>query len=146
MPANTDKTNLKAYSDYDLLRVESLVRYFHAAARFPVRATWLKAIKVLNNRTWSGLTLVNATAYFPLAEKTIKGHIVQSRQVIRSTKPKIPQQPIPYTSPDKSPLPSTKSKELHMHTVHISKLYTDDTGIFPIKARSRNQYLIVAYH
>ena len=33
-----------------------------------------------------------------------------------------------------------------MHTVHISKLYTDDTGIFPIKTRSRNQYFMVAYH
>ena len=33
-----------------------------------------------------------------------------------------------------------------MHTVHISKLYIDDTGILPIKARSRNQCLIVAYH
>ena len=38
------------------------------------------------------------------------------------------------------------SNELHMHTVHISKLYTDDTGHFPIKARRGNQYLIVAYH
>ena len=33
-----------------------------------------------------------------------------------------------------------------MHTVHTSKLYTDDTGRFPIKARSGNQYLMVAYH
>ena len=33
-----------------------------------------------------------------------------------------------------------------MHTVHISKLYTDDTGRLPIKARSGNQYLMVAYH
>ena len=33
-----------------------------------------------------------------------------------------------------------------MHTVHISKLYTSDTGRFPIKARSGNQYLMVAYH
>ena len=33
-----------------------------------------------------------------------------------------------------------------MHTVHISKLYNDNIGIFPIKARSENQYLMVAYH
>ena len=33
-----------------------------------------------------------------------------------------------------------------MHTVHISNLYTYYTGNFPIKARSGNQYLIVAYH
>ena len=33
-----------------------------------------------------------------------------------------------------------------MHTVYIGKLYTNDTGRFPIKARSGNQYLMVAYH
>ena len=33
-----------------------------------------------------------------------------------------------------------------MHTVHISKLYTDDTGIFPIKEIIGNQYLMRAYH
>ena len=33
-----------------------------------------------------------------------------------------------------------------MYTVHTSTLYTDDTGRSPIKARSRNQYLMVAYH
>ena len=33
-----------------------------------------------------------------------------------------------------------------MNTVHISKLYNDNIGIFPIKERSGNQYLMVAYH
>ena len=33
-----------------------------------------------------------------------------------------------------------------MHTVHISKIYAYDTGRFPIKARSGDQYLMVAYH
>ena len=107
---------------------------------------WLKAIKVVNYLTWPGLILASATVYCPLADETIKVHIVQLRQGVQSTKPKIPRRRIPYTSPEESPLPSTKSKELHMHTVHISKLYTDDTRRFPIKARSGNQYLIVAHH
>ena len=29
---------------------------------------------------------------------------------------------------------------------HISKLYTDDTGRFPVLARSGNQYVMIAYH
>ena len=28
----------------------------------------------------------------------------------------------------------------------ISKLYTDDTGRFPIYTRSGNQYIMIAYH
>ena len=146
MQNSADHTNLRAYSAYDLPSVEALVRYFHAAAGFLVRNTCINAIKVGNYRTWHRLTLANATAYCPSEYETIKGRIVQSRQVIRSAKLKIPRRPIPGTSSEESPLPSTRSRELHMHTVHISKLYTDDTGRFPIKARGGNQYLMVDYH
>ena len=44
MPYNADKTTLKAYSAYDLPSVKALIRYFHMAAGYPVRPTWLKAI------------------------------------------------------------------------------------------------------
>jgi len=36
--------------------------------------------------------------------------------------------------------------ELHVHVVHQSKLYTDNTTRFPTRARSGNQYVMVAYH
>ena len=91
MSNNADYTNLKAYSAYDLPIVEALVRYFHASDGFPVRTTWLKAIKVGNYCTWTGLTLANATSYCPSEDENIKGHIVQSRKGVRYTKPKIPQ-------------------------------------------------------
>ena len=77
MPNSADHTNLKAYRAYDLPSVESLVRYLHTAVGFPVRTTLLKSIKMDNYRTWPGLTLANATAYFPSADETIKGHIVK---------------------------------------------------------------------
>jgi hypothetical protein len=38
------------------------------------------------------------------------------------------------------------ANEFHIHAVPISKLYTDDTGHFPIKAYSGNQYVMIAYH
>ena len=146
MPNSAEQTNLRAYSAYDLPSTYSLVQYFHAADGFPVSTTCLKAIKTGNYRTWPGLTLANATSYCPSSYETIKGHISQPIQGVRSTKPKITQIPIPTTSTEDSPLPYTRSRELHMHTVHASKLYTDDIDRIPIKARSGNQYLIVAYH
>ena len=48
IPNNADQTNLRAYIAYDLPSVEVLVQYSHASAEFPVRNTWLKAIKVGN--------------------------------------------------------------------------------------------------
>ena len=40
---------------YYLPSMEALVRYMHAAAGFPVRSTWLKAIKNGNFNSWPGL-------------------------------------------------------------------------------------------
>ena len=51
-----------------------------------------------------------------------------------------------YTSTSYLHLQSIWRRPWNMHTVPISKLYTYDTGRFPIKARSGNQYLMVAYH
>ena len=45
---NAQQSTLKAFSAYDMPSVEALIRYFHAAAGFLVRDTWLKAIKAGN--------------------------------------------------------------------------------------------------
>ena len=79
MEENADQSTLKVYSTYDLPSVESLVRYFHAAAGFPVRATWINAIKMGNYRTWPSLTLANATTSCPSADESINGHMIELR-------------------------------------------------------------------
>ena len=100
MSKNADQTALKAYSAYDLTSVEALVRYVRAAAGFTVRATCFYAIKAGNYHTWTGLALANSTAYCPSADESIKGHMVQSRQGVRSAKPKTVRRTIPSPSPD----------------------------------------------
>ena len=57
-----------------------------AAAGFPVRSTWLKAINNGNFNSWPGLTYNNAAKYCPQSIETMKGHMVQSSQGVRSTK------------------------------------------------------------
>ena len=44
MHNTTKMATLEAYSAYDLPSAEALIRYFHAAAGYPVRSTWLTAI------------------------------------------------------------------------------------------------------
>ena len=47
------------------------------------------------------------------------------------------------------PGPLPEQKPLHqvfVQTEPIRKLYTDNTGCFPIKAQSGNQYVMIAYH
>ena len=77
IPHNATLATLAAYSAYNLPSVAALICYFHAAAWYPVRSTWLKAISAGNYSLWPGLTLANATKYCPSATTTIMGHLVQ---------------------------------------------------------------------
>jgi hypothetical protein len=74
------------------------------------------------------------------------GHLAQQRQNIHSTKPTqhVTKTAVDPVSP--SGIPAAPSNEVHIHVVPISKLYTDDTGPFPVRARSGNQYVMIAYH
>ena len=88
LPDYHKTTTLKYFSAYDLLSVETLIRYFHAAAGFPVRYTWLKAIKSGNFASCPILAYHNSAKAFPITYETLKGHMVRVRQGIRSNKPK----------------------------------------------------------
>ena len=90
MPNTAHRTTLEAHSAYNLPSVEALIRYFHAAAGYPVLSTWLTSISAGNYSSWTEITIANATKYFPSATATIMGHLVQKIQGVRSTKPKLP--------------------------------------------------------
>ena len=81
-----EHTTLGVYSAYDPPSVASLVWYFHAATGYPVRSTWLNAIKAVNCASWTGLRYNNVARYCPSEDETIKGHMVQTRHGDRSTK------------------------------------------------------------
>ena len=141
MPNNANLATLAAYSVYDLPIAVALIRYLHAVEGYALRSTWLKAIGAVNYSLCLGLTLANATKYCLSADATIMGHLVQKRQGIRSTKPKPP-----ATSSPEDPIPQVRSNKLLFQVTPISKLYTDDTGHFPIHTCSGNQYIMIAYH
>ncbi len=72
----------------DLPSMVALVGFYHACLGFPVKQTWLDAIKAGNCDTFDGLTCANAARYCPDSDETIMGHLTQQCQNIRSTKPK----------------------------------------------------------
>jgi hypothetical protein len=75
------------------------------------------------------------------------GHLAQQHQNAQSTKvqPSVPNQSplLSARAPQASKLPSN---EVYIRVYPISKLYTDNTGQFPIKACSGKQYVMIAYH
>ncbi len=100
----------------------------------------MDAIKASNCDTFNGLTYSNV-AHCPDSDETIMGHLAQQRQNIHSTKPKVT-----IASPPPVAVHEIPSNEVFIQVVPISKLYTDNTGRFPVKARSGNQYIMIAYH
>jgi hypothetical protein len=129
----------------DLPSIPALVAFYHACLGFPVKDTWLEAIKAGNCNTFNGLTYLNVARYCPDSDETILGHLAQTWQNVRSSKPSKP--PSMARLPLAPLLPLEDDlKEIVIQVYPISKLYLDDTGRFPVCASSGNQYVMIAYH
>jgi hypothetical protein len=59
---------------YELKTQPELVRYYHAAAGFLTKPTWLRAIKNKQYALWPGLSIEAITRHYPDTEETPKGH------------------------------------------------------------------------
>jgi hypothetical protein len=146
MAAHTSSTPYNPQMLY-LPSIGALVSFYHACLGFSVKQTWLDAIKAGNCDTFDGLTYSNMARYCPDANKTILGHLAQQRQNVRSTKPNRPTPLSCTTQPTAAPGPEDMpSNQVFIKVYPLSRLYTDSTGRFPIRARLGNQYIIIAFH
>jgi hypothetical protein len=127
----------------DLPSIGALVGFYHVCLGFPVKQTWLDAIKAGNCDTFDGLTYSNAAKYCPDSDETIMGHLAQQRQNVRSTKPKLPTPAPLVVRPAPVAMPSN---QVFIVIQPLSKLFTNNTGRFPVRARSGNQYVMIAFH
>ena len=127
--------------------LKALVRFLHSAAGFPVKSTWLAAIKAGTYATWPGLTYENAKIYHPTTGETLKGHMTHTRKRVRSTKHKsTSSNPTQSVSPLSNNVPAKTSNELYVVVEPVSKLYTDDMGRFPIRSCSGHRYIMLVFH
>ena len=55
---------------YEVKTKPELVRYYHAAAGFPTKPSWLAAIRNNHYKSWPGLDATIALKYFPESHKT----------------------------------------------------------------------------
>ena len=136
----------------------------HEAEGFPNKSIQLKAIKKGNFESWPGLTYNNAAKYCPHSVETLKGHMVKSSQGVISTKKKKQQTHNNQKKPTQGTLqkqseaedimsqqkedipPQQKNQELHIWDHPISKLQTGYCSRFPIRSRSGNEYIMIAYN
>jgi hypothetical protein len=127
---------------YDLPSVPALIAFLHATAGYPVKQTWIEAIKRGAYHSWPGLTVQLATRYCPDADETHLGHMAQPRQHTRST-----QQRAHRTMTPPNTVPTTHTaNSVELVELPLNRIFTDNTGRFQPCSRSGNQYLMVAFH
>jgi hypothetical protein len=73
-PATNDERKEVA-NVYNLPSISQSIKYLHAAAGYPVKDTWIKAITAGNYTTWPGLTAPAVQKHFPKSDETQKGHM-----------------------------------------------------------------------
>jgi hypothetical protein len=101
----------------------------HAICGYPVKSTWLKAIKAGNYVGWPMLTECNVQKYYPEVIKTAKGHLNQTRKNKGSTKAKA----TPLETCNTSHLHGKKVRDVYTQTYMVRKtMFSNQTGQFPI--------------
>jgi len=130
---------------YELKSTAEIIRYYHAVAGFPTKATWLEMIDIGSYATWPGLTVEAARKHYPESEETVKGHMRKQKAGIRSTKKQLI---IPEEEDGKTIRPKKKHRDVMIKVFDTNdelamKIYTDQTGRFPTRSSRGNQYIMV---
>eukprot|EP00956_Cyclotella_meneghiniana_P017716 scaffold29109_cov56-Cyclotella_meneghiniana.AAC.5 len=130
----------KANSVYDLPSIEQAIKWMHAVCGYPVKSTWLKAVKAGNFTGWPLLTEKNVQKYYPETTETDKGHMNQTRKNVRSTKPKS----TPFEDPNTAQLRGKKVHDIFTKVYDPREtIFSDQTGKFPTQSQRGNKYIMV---
>ena len=112
----------------------------HAVCGFPVKSTWLKAIKAGNYIGWPMVTTKNVTKYYPDTRETPKGRLNQTRKNARSTKPAL----LTLEISDATSLRGKKQRDVFTKVYDVREtIFSDQTGQFLKKSQRGNKYLMV---
>jgi len=126
---------------YSLPSIEQTIKYLHAAAGYPTKETWIKAIRMGFFITWPSLTVANVSKHHPESDETQKGHMKRQRQGIRSTRIETTMQ----NEQNNANVPKPKKMRDILTKIHnaAETMHTDQTGRFPATSSSGNKYIMV---
>jgi hypothetical protein len=124
----------------------AVIQFLHKALFSPTTLTLLKAIKNNQLTTWPGMTTENILKHLPKSIATTLGHQDQTRKNAHSTQTTPPIESEPEQEPDPTSLPQRTHQ---VFTVIVDsgtgKIYTDQTGRFPVTSSRGNKYLFVLF-
>ncbi len=129
---------------YRLPLIPQTIRYLHAAAGFPMKDPWIKAIKHGNYTMFPRITAMAVNKLFPESVETQKVHMKKQRQNARSTQQKLilddPTEDIELTR-------AIAKQNIFVKVVNAQEtVYSDQTGWLPMQSSQRNILLMVYFH
>jgi hypothetical protein len=131
-------------SVYELPNQEQVVAWYHAAAGYPTKPTWLKAIEAGFYATWPLLTAKAVKKYYPKTEETPKGHMRRIKSGVRSTKAQIEEHPEVQAAEATLMEICKKHRDVYVQIKDVTELvYSDQTGRFPVVSSQGHKYIMV---
>jgi len=130
---------------YELKTRPELVRYYHAAAGFPTKPSWLAAIRNGHYRTWPGLDAAIAAKYFPESHETWRGHGRKVKSGLRSTKDLVKKEEEQTAGIKLEPEQAIFVREFNLKDEADRLMFSDQTGRFPATSFKGNQYIMVLF-
>ena len=126
-----------------------LVAFAHAALFSPALSTLKRALANGYLPQFMGLTDKALSKHPPNSVAMVKGHMDQTRQNTKSTKPKI--RTLPTTDEDEAfPISDPSNERTHHCFAAVfepaaGQIHTDQTGRFVVASTSGNNYILVLY-
>ena len=137
-------TKVLANNVYELPSIKAAVRFMHAVCGYPVKSTWLKAIRNNHYVGWPMLTVRNVEKHFPETVETPRGHLNKIPGGIRSTKP------APLPEPNEADLKKAfnkKERDVFINVWDIKDaVYSDQPGKFPVRSVAGYNYQMIMIH
>jgi len=93
---------------------------------YPIKSTWIKAIKAGNYMGWLLLTENNVAKYYPKTNETPKGHTNQTHKNVQSTKPK----PAPLATTNTTSLQGKKIRDVYTKVYNIRETVVNKEPIY----------------
>ena len=121
----------------------------HAVCGYPVKTTWLNAVKSGKYTGWPLITVQNVQKCYPVTTDTPKGHMNQTCKNICSTKTKPHQQSTHLHSTTLEEYNNTyfrgkKERDVYTKLYEVrDTLFSYQTGKFPTRSRQGNKCVMV---
>jgi hypothetical protein len=131
-------------SVYELPNQEQVIAWYHAAAGYPTKATWLKAIEAGFFATWPLLTAKAVKKHYPETEETPKGHMKRVKSGVRSTKAQLEEPLEIQTAEAVLKELRKKHRDVFVQIKDVTEMvYSNQTGRFPVISSQGHKYIMV---